>query len=136
MKYLPVLGPDAWVPQSQKMLDGLTAHMYCSNFSQSVLFKNAVTSVAKIIKTNQGRIDDAAREFESRLVQYFSAYFKRVEISIRPITTDDSILNGELGIIGEVEDDNGNVYHIQTALSSKGSIGKKVMEYINDGVLT
>ncbi len=136
MNYLPVLGPDGWVPESQKMLDGLTAHMYCSDFSQSVLFKDAVMSVAKIIKSNQGRIEDAARDFEMRLVRYLSAYFKRVEISIRPITTDDSTLNGELGIIGEVEDSSGHVYHIQTALSSKGSIGKKVMDYLNDGVLT
>ena len=134
-RYLPILGPDGWVPSSQKQLDGLVAHMYCSDFSQSILFKDAVISVAKIIKTNQGNIEDAARDFEMQLVQYLSAYFEKVEISIRPIASEDSVLNGELGIIGNVEDHSGNVYHLQTSLSNRGSVGKKIMDYMYNGVL-
>ncbi len=134
-RYLPSLGPDGWIPSSQKQVDGLMAHMYCSDFSQSNLFRDGVISVAKIVKTNQGHIEEAARDFEMQLSRYLSAYFKRVEISIRPITSDDSVLNGELGIIGEVEDEQGNAYHLQTALSNKSSVSRKVMDYMYDGVL-
>lgn len=133
--YLPTLGPDGWVPPSQKMLDGLVAHIYCSDFSQSTLFYNAVTSVAKIIKTNQSKIEEAARDFEQSLVRYLSAYFKDVQLSVRPIDTNDSILNGELAIVGEVTDNDGVTYTLKAALTSKGSIGKVVMDYLENGVL-
>jgi hypothetical protein len=117
------------------MLDGLVAHIYCSDFSQSTLFYNAVTSVAKIIKTNQAKIEEAARDFEQSLVLYLSAYFKDVQLSVRPIQSDDSVLNGELAINGEVTDHDGVTYTLRAALTRKGSIGKTVMDYLDNGVL-
>lgn len=130
--YVPVLGPEGWVSSGQKKLDQIMAHLYASDASQSYFFQNQVSSMAKVIKEHQGRLENARNEIQQMLTRYFNNYFNNVEVIVYIHSTSD-FHKGELVLAAEMEDDDGQVFQLHEVMSHQGSVVRQFLNYQYEG---
>lgn len=131
-KQVPVLGPAGWVDSPDKKLDVLMAHIYASDASQSYFFHRQVSSIAKVIKDNEGKLENARVELRQCLTEYFKKYFDNVEVEVY-IYENNSFLKGELVLSAEVSDDGGKVIQLHEVMTNKGSLARKILDYQYEG---
>lgn len=88
----PSLSEDGWVTNSAKVADYLPCHFLESDYSQSYLYKEHVSSLAWILQDTQGDMTKTIQAVQITLVTYFSRYFDNVvcEVTERPNPTDPS----------------------------------------------
>lgn len=130
--YLPVLGPEGWVSSGQKKLDMLMAHLYTSDASQTHFFNGYVSSLASVIKENQGKMKNAVRDIQEMLTRYFSYYFHNVEVIVYEYETDD-FHRGELVMSAVMEDEFGVVFQLHEVMTKQGSVVRNVLDYQYEG---
>lgn len=130
--YLPVLGPEGWVSSGQKKLDMLMAHLYTSDASQTLFFSGYVSSMAAVVKENQGRMKEAVRDIQEMLTRYFNNYFSNVEVIVYEYDTDD-FHRGELVMAAVMEDESGNIFQLHEVMTKQGSVVRNVLDYQYEG---
>lgn len=131
-KFLPILGPDAWVPQGYTMLDNLMAHLFESNHSQNSEVPDDVSSIAWEIQRAQGDIELARTNIEAMLLKYFRRYFEKVDCRVYVID-NDSMFRGELGVSAIVVDKDGKEYQLSEAITKKQSAFRTTLDYFATG---
>lgn len=127
-KFVPILGPEGWVESGDKKLDRIMAHLYASDASQSYLFPNQVSSMAKVIKDNQGQLEVAKVEIQRMLMNYFSCYFDNVDVSVYIYETN-SFHKGELVLAAEMTDETGKSLQLHEVMTKAGSLARTFLNY-------
>lgn len=127
-KFVPVLGPEGWVSGGQKKLDQIMAHLYASDASQSYFFDGQVSSMAKVIKDNQGKLENARDQIQLMLTNYFKKYFNDVEVIVYIYDTND-FHRGELVLAAEIVDESGAVFQLHEVMSKEGSVVRQFLNY-------
>lgn len=128
IKYVPILGPEGWVESGEKKLDRVMAHLYASDASQTHLFRNHVSSMSKVIKDNQGRLDEAKLEIKRMLSIYLSCYFENVEVNVYIYETDD-FHKGELVLSAVMLDETGKEHQLHEVMTKEGSLVRQFLNY-------
>lgn len=128
MKALPFLGPEDWIVDPKKKLDTLLAHVYASDASQTSFFTGDVSSIVKVIKDNQGKLENARNEIQNLLETYLIRYFEKVEVNVY-IYENDDFHKGELVLAAEVTDTNGQKVQLHEVMTKKGSIVRTFLDY-------
>jgi len=87
---VPALSEDGWVDYPAKQADYIFGHFFLSDYSQTYLYKNQVSSFAQVMQEHQGDVSKIARQLESTLRIYFLRYFSKVEVECDAIQDPDN----------------------------------------------
>ncbi len=77
---VPELGSGSWVKDPLKQLELLFAHALTSNYSQSTIYPNKVTSIPYIIAKYQQYPESLISEMNKALTAYLLRYFSNVNV--------------------------------------------------------
>lgn len=75
---VPTMSSDGWVFESLHMADYLMSDFFLSEYSQTALYPNTITSLPYIIEANKESPERIAEKIQDGLEVYFSRYFKNV----------------------------------------------------------
>lgn len=92
MAKVPTLSASGWVGDVVSMATSLLDYFFSSDYSQSHLYLDRISSFPHLIKVNGHRPDELKSEVKSTLTPYLSRYFDDVVItaSTNPISKEDS----------------------------------------------
>jgi hypothetical protein len=128
----PSLSEDGWINSSMKIADYLLSHFFISDYSQSYLYIEHVSSLPWIIQKNQSDIPKTCSDIQSTLVNYFSRYFDNVEVEVIDVTNADAPSKVELTIYLKFIDKDNKEYVFGKLLEIANMTITKIID-INNG---
>lgn len=93
---LPALSEDGWVMTDGRQGAILFSQLFLSDYSQTYIYRNEVTSMAWIVATSQGDMNKLNSLTKSSLERYFSRYFKDVVVETK--TSSDPVNPSKYGL--------------------------------------
>lgn len=132
---VPSLSLKGWVKDPQPKADRLMSYYFTTNFSQTNLFRNSITSLPKQIQEYGHDIDQLCTVMERQMTAQFSAYFDNVSCRVRsdiPNPLDPTRYN--LTVECFVSQD-GKSYSLGRLIEVEGNAIKRIMQYNNEGTL-
>jgi signal recognition particle subunit SEC65 len=131
--YLPLLTEEAWNNDSLSVLDGLIAHFYASDYSQTYIYKDQVASLAYLIYQNKDH-DELRNAVSNTLERYVRRYFDEVDVKCEIIQDSENPGLYTIIISCIVIDNEGVEYSIAKAIKIKDSKLKSIVTVNNEGV--
>lgn len=127
---VPCLGPKGYVYDGKTQLDLVMGWLYASDYSQSYFFDSEISSFAKIIQKNQGRLEAARQELQTLLTSYLGRYFTDVEVlvSIYENKFVNSHLNGELMLKAVMKDRLGEELQLSEIMTKTGGLARTLVD--------
>jgi hypothetical protein len=86
--FFPSLSEDGWVVSTQQQADYLLADFFASDYSQTQLYLDKVSSAAYVIYKTQGDIIGTKNLLQSTLSDYFSRYFLNVNVDVTEVPNE------------------------------------------------
>jgi len=130
---LPALSEDGWVDYPAKQIDYLFSHFFLSDYSQTYIYKDQVSSFAKVIQDNQGDPSKIARMLSLTLNNYFGHYFPVAESDCTAKEHPDNPNQYELYLYMRIVDHSGKEYSLGRMLNVKDSKIENVITLSNYG---
>lgn len=84
---MPSLSEDGWVTDSVKVADYLLSHFFLSEYSQTYIYHQQVSSLPWILQVTQGDMNATIDKTRRTLSEYFSRYFNNVEVEVTDATS-------------------------------------------------
>lgn len=130
---LPSLSENGWIDSPVTVSDALFSHFLLSDYSQTYLYKDQVSSLPWIIQDTQGNISDTIIATQDTLSKYFIRYFDNVVVEVTEIPNIAEPSKGQISIYLQFTDTEG-VQHVLGRLIT--IIDSKISEIIsiNNGV--
>lgn len=130
---LPSLSEDGWTNSPMKVGDYLMSHFLLSDYSQTYLYKDKVSSLPWIIQNTQKDITDTVLLTQTTLSEYFTRYFNDVVVEVTEIPNTLEPSKGQISIYVQFSDTEGNEYVLGRMVTI---IDSKINEIItlNNGV--
>ena len=128
----PSLSEDSWVTNSERIADYLFATFFASDFSQSYIYHQKISSFAYILHKNQGDIMGVLSNVRQTLSDYFSRYFNNVVVETQEIENTAEPSKGQISIYVSFTDSDGKVYNLQRIREVSDTITDKVIK-LNNG---
>lgn len=128
----PSLSEDSWVSNSERIADYLFATFFASDFSQSYIYHQKVSSFAYILHKNQGDIMGVLSSVRQTLSDYFSRYFNNVVVETQEIENTTEPSKGQISIYVAFTDSDGKVYNLQRIREVSDAITDKIIK-LNNG---
>ena len=128
----PSLSEDSWVSNSERIADYLFATFFASDFSQSYIYHQKVSSFAYILHKNQGDIMGVLSSVRQTLSDYFSRYFNNVVVETQEIENTTEPSKGQISIYVAFTDADGKVYNLQRIREVSDTITDKIIK-LNNG---
>lgn len=129
---LPTLSTSSWVTDSNKILDRILSYFIVADYSQSIIYFGNVTSLPKIIQSNQGNIPRTISAIESQLSLMINRYFKESTVEVVDKTNSDEPSKVILSIYVSAVDFEGKTVNFGKLLEIQDTIVKKIVD-INNG---
>ncbi len=132
--YFPSLSESSWITSSIQKADYLFSHFFESNYSQTEIYKDNVSSFAYLVAIYSEDPDRLVSEVQKTLQNYFGRYFNTVvcEVTWFANKLNTSII--ELTIYLTFIDDEGKEYNLSRVLSTTGGKIVSVLNSNNYGV--
>lgn len=128
-KVVPELGFMGWITDPLKKLDILFAHAVLTDYSQSTVFRNKVTSIPYIIAQYHNMPLELQGELQIKLQAYFSRYFDTVSVQCKSQPADqDNRYTVSLSIAVQ---DKGNFYELVNVLVLENGKVASVLKEVN-----
>lgn len=124
--YFPTLSEDSWVTDNQQMLDYLISHFFLSDYSQTQIYLNNVSSLPFIIQSETGDIRSTVKAIEDNLIKYLNRYFTTASVEITEKVSNSS--KTELTFFVSVYDENNKEYNLSKIIEISNS---KISNIIN-----
>jgi hypothetical protein len=86
--FFPSLSEDGWVVSTQQQADYLLADFFASDYSQTQLYLDKVSSAAYVIYKTQGDIIGTKNLLQNTLSDYFSRYFLNVNVDVTEVPNE------------------------------------------------
>ena len=127
MLTLPLLSSDGWVAQSPTLIDRVFAYFLLSDYSQTALYPNNITSLPYLIQQNSD-IESLQTTVSTALTALYGRYYSETDINIRiePDTVNSAKQTIYVGV--SVTDDTGKETTLEKAVTIKDS---KVIAFAN-----
>ncbi len=129
----PSLDPDGWVAGSEQIVDYMFSDFFLTDYSQTALFKNGVSSFAYILEENRGDLQSTATALKSALELYFSKQFSNVESLVYHEQVAGSNNRHNLNIMLTFEDSVGKLHNLSRLVNLSGSKVDGIIKVINEG---
>jgi hypothetical protein len=130
---LPSLSTNGWCFSSEKIADYLFSHFFLSDFSQTQIYKDNVSSFSYVIRENSADIRGTCSKLSSVLDSYFSHYFTDVHVEVREVPDNITPSSAEISIYVDFKDSEENTYSLGRILKMNNSIIEKVIKINNYG---
>lgn len=88
---VPTLSTDGWVRSNSKRIDYLLVYFFVSDYLQSTLYQDKVSSLPWILKENPRDMNAAAEAVRRQLNIYLAAYYDSVSIDVSVEDTDPTV---------------------------------------------
>lgn len=126
--YFPSLSESSWITSSAQQADYLFSHFFESNYSQTEIYKDRISSFAYLLALYSKDPDRLCTEIQSNLQTYFGRYFSSVicEVTWKYNTTNNSII--ELTLYLTFKDGEGKEFNLSRLISTAGS---KIISVLN-----
>ena len=96
---LPTLSTDGWVNELAMKADRIMSYFFISDFSQTELYPDKITSLPYIIKVNAGDEMLLKSEMTRALNAYLSRHFDKADVSVSTNITSDTDHRLEIKLI-------------------------------------
>lgn len=127
----PSLSEDGWVDSTPRKADYMMAHFVAADFSQSYIYAGKVTSFPYILAVNQGNMGAILSQTQHALMNYFSAYFQQVDVSVTEVPNDGSSV-AIISIVINFIDASGQTYSFAKLIKTMDSKFLEIVD-INNG---
>jgi len=120
-KVVPSLSDDGWVFDPINILDRVIAYAFASNQSQSLHYKEEITSISEIFSKDtkeEGFIED---EISTKISDLLSRYFEAIEVSAKTKDNKDRPGTKDLLLYVEVTDTEGKKHKLSSVISNKNT---------------
>jgi hypothetical protein len=131
--YLPSLSEDGWVNSSSKIADYLISHFRLSDYSQTYIYHENVSSLPYILQKTQGSIFNTVKETESILSTYFSRYFNNVVVDVSEIPNTEDPSKGQISIYLKFTDSDNKTYDLGKLLEVRDTTIERIINLDNAG---
>lgn len=129
---IPSLSEDGWVFSSKKQADYLMAYFLASDYSQSYIHKNQVSSFGWMISKYGNQPAQLISQMESVLRTLFNRYFNNVEVEVSDSTNPEEPSKFILSIFVQFQLADGSVENIARITQINGSRFEIIRKAIND----
>lgn len=131
--FFPSLSDQGWLKSNREIADYALSHFFESDYSQSQLYFGRVTSLAYIIQENNGDLNTAASEIETKLTVYLKSMLPGAFVSCAPSTKNTTTTESALDLYVSFNDDNGKKITLANLLEVKNGKLFKVTNINNTG---
>ncbi len=131
---IPSLSDDDWITDPINILDRAVAYAFASNASQSIYFKDNITSVSDIFAGETKEANYIVNTLEEKLSALLSRYFDKILVSAT--LKDDKKHPGTIMVqlFVQVTDLSGRDYKLNTLLKNKDSKLSIITDINNYGI--
>lgn len=128
------LSDSGWISSSTELADQIFSHLFLSDYNQTSLFPNNVTSIAYIVQKNLNDKLSLIGDLKLCLSSYFSKYFNNVEVEVKEVESriEDGTIS--ISIMVTMDDDQGKVINLGKLFTTNGIKITKITTLINEGV--
>ncbi len=126
--FVPSLSEDGWVDSPELMGDYVLSHFFVSDYSQTHLYKNSVSSLPYLVQKYQGDINGLLSSVQSTLQIYLSRYFTGVIVEANPVPNPTNSNKIGFSIYVSYVGNDGNTYTLERLIHTNNS---KILEIIN-----
>lgn len=129
----PALSVDGWANSPMKVADLLFSHFILSDFSQTYLYKDEVSSLPWIIQNTQKDMTRTLTDVQSTISRYFARYFNNVVAEVDEVPNVEEPSKAQISIYLRFTDSEGIDYVLGRLIQI---IDSKIAEVItiNNGV--
>lgn len=131
-KLFPTLSEDGWVMSSRQIGDYLFAQFFASDYSQTQLYLNNVSSFAWVVKEGQGNITRTVTLLRDTLQNYFGRYFPEVTVEANEMVANPPTSNISIRLYVSYKDTDGVTWVLGRLVDVIDSKISKVVE-LNNG---
>jgi len=131
-KPLPSLSDDGWIDNSMRLADYLLSHFFTSDYSQSYIYQDNISSLPWIIQHTQKNINDTIQLVQSTLSIYFNRYFDNVVVEVSEVSNNEDISHASISIYLSFVDKSGVSYDISKLIDITDSKINKIIS-LNNG---
>lgn len=128
---VPSLSEDGWVDADGRQAEYLFSHVFLSDYSQTYIYDDQVTSLAWIIAMHDGDPLMISNTTQSRLETYFSRHFNNVVVETSIVTDPDDGNKYTLRIYLSFTGKDGVDYSLARLAFVENSLIKKVTDLSN-----
>lgn len=129
----PSLSSDGFLFSSIKQADAIMAAVMASDYSQSYLFNQRISSFGWLVATYNNQPDALITEMTRMLQILFERYFNGVIVECTDVTNSNSPSQFILGIYVEFQTKDGNIGKISQLAQINGSKFKLINNVISQG---
>lgn len=132
--YFPTLSSESWQTDSKAIADAIFSHLFLSDYNQTSLFREKVTSIPYLVQKNQGDVTTLLSDLRLRLREYFARYFTNIDINVSEIknTKEDSAIS--ICLMVTFDDEDGKTINLGKLFTSEGIKITKITDLNNEGV--
>jgi hypothetical protein len=129
---VPTLSPSGWVTTIPEQVDAALAYFFASDYLQSAIYPNKVSSIQKVIQQYGDNILQLQRQMQLTLENYLESYFDN---AIVDVNTDASTITGTSAslTIQATVSKNGLTYSVGKEITLSDSKFLKVITLNNTG---
>lgn len=127
-RVVPSLSDDGWVSSTALRANYLLTHFFLSEYSQTSLYPNQITSLPYIIQQNQGDITNTATAIRSALTGYFTKYFNDVSVQTDFVNSSTNSAKTTIRIFLTFSDETGASFNLGKLVNVENS---KVVNFAN-----
>lgn len=131
-RVVPTFSESGWVSGVVESLDFAMAHVFCSNQSQSTLFKDQVVSMASIYQKFGNQPTLLVEHMQQRLLIYLKSYFDEVTVQVKHTHSQEGSGMYDVHCFASVNV-NGQEYTAASAVTIKDSRLLKYFKLSNTG---
>lgn len=129
---VPTLSQDGWVTDPNIKGDYLLSHFFLSEYSQTQLYPNNVSSLPWLIQNNQGNNNALQNQAEDMLSSYFSRYFTQVDVQVSINQDPANNAKSQLNFYVSYNDETGKRISLGKSVSTNNSKIENIIA-INNG---
>ena len=132
--YIPTLSARGWLQDPISTLDLLFAHFLASDYSQTYMYPDNVSSLPYLIHLYGDKPDELVNNIRDTLSKYMGRYFDTVDIDVRVDNSNGNIRDVYSIILNLSVIREDTVYEIGRILRIKDGKFNKVIKLNNDGI--
>lgn len=131
--YLPSLSEDGWVNDPLLVGDYLLSHFFVSDFSQTQLYLNQVSSLPYIVQDAQGDTTKLISSVQSSITAYMSRYFNDVYVESALVPNPSGSSDIGFTIFVSYLGNDGNTYQLNNIIETLNSKISNIININNNG---
>ena len=130
---LPALSEDGWVNTPVKQADYLFSHFFLSDYSQTYIYTDKVSSLSWLLQQYGNEPPEMARNLKATLEQYFGRYFDNVVVESTSSQVDNNPNEQNLSIYVTFQSKDGVTYNLGRMVNVENTKIKNVVTLSNYG---